>query len=176
MFCEEPHTALLEIGFTCFKRICCCGSCGPPLSMGNTCHHHSLCADGEMEEAGTAAHFSGRNTHFMNQALAEDGDLRSSQLAPSDGSTLRVSWGVCDRSLVWSSCCPGVDLLSYQWGLEGGGEGPALAPQSCLGWRVCRMDLGVERAQRNAGGCPCWWGGCCSSKLGPIGRETIRMN
>ena len=64
----------------------------------------------------------------MNQALAEDGDLRSSQLAPSDGSTLRVSWGVCDRSLVWSSCCPGVDLLSYQWGLEGGGEGPALAP------------------------------------------------
>lgn len=87
----------------------------------------------------------------MNQALAEDGDLWSSQLAPSDSSMLGVSWGPCDRSLVWSSCCPGVDLLSYQWGLEGGEEGPALAPQSCLGWRVCRMDLGDGKGPEK-----CW--------------------
>ena len=51
-----------------------------------------------------------------------------------------------------STCCPGIDLLSYQWALEGDGEAPALAPDSSLEWRICRMDLrGGKRVEK------CWW-------------------
>ena len=90
----------------------------PPLSM-------RWWGDGGGRDS---AHFSGRNTHFMNQALAEDGDLWSSQLAPSDGSTPGVSWGVCDRSLVWSSFCPGVDLSYLPVGPGGRRGGPSTVP------------------------------------------------
>lgn len=116
-------------------------------------HHHSLRRWGKWDGGRDSGPLLWEeHSRFMNQALAEDEDLWSSQLTPSDSFTLWVSWDACDWSPVCSTCCPGIDLLSYQWALEGDGEAPALAPDSSLEWRICRMDLrGGKRVEK------CWW-------------------
>ena len=126
MFCEDPHAALLETGFTWLKRICCHGSCGPPLSRAPPLSVHWW--EGWDGGRDSASLLWEEHSCFMNQALAEDGDRWSSQLALSDSFMLWVRWGACDWSLVCSTCCPGVELLSYQWGLGRRRGRPSIGP------------------------------------------------
>lgn len=132
-------------------------------------HHHSLCADGKWDGGRDSGPLlSGRNTPalWIRPWLR----MRTSGLLSLPlqiVSTLWGDWDTCDWSPVCSTCCPGIDLLSYQWGLEGGGGasiGRRLLSDGSRGWKESREMLA---------GLPLLVGwGVLYLKLGPIGRET----
>lgn len=103
---------------------------------------------------------------FMKKALGEDGERGHLVFCMSLQGAQRCEWAAASvtGALYSQPAVPGVDLLSYQWGLGGGGETPH-SSHSCLESSICSMDLGVERALRTAGGSP-FLGRYCSSRLG----------